>query len=55
MKIVDVYKGCKDKAGALISFAEKNLLEMNQICFMGDDVNDIGALEIVVSRTCQCS
>ena len=46
MKIVDIYKGCKDKAGALISFAEKNFLELNQICFMGDDVNDIGALEI---------
>jgi len=46
MKIVDIYKGTKDKAVALISFAEKNKLDLNQICFMGDDVNDIGALEI---------
>ena len=46
MKIVDVSKGCKDKAAALISFSKKYELELNQICFMGDDVNDIGALEI---------
>jgi 3-deoxy-D-manno-octulosonate 8-phosphate phosphatase (KDO 8-P phosphatase) len=46
MKIVDVYKGTKDKAAALISFARKNNLELSQICFMGDDVNDISALEI---------
>lgn len=46
MKITDIFKGAKDKAAALISFAKKNKLELNQICFMGDDVNDIGALEI---------
>ena len=46
MKIADIYKGTKDKATALISFAKKNKLELNQVCFMGDDVNDIGALEI---------
>lgn len=46
MKIVDVSKGCKDKAAALISFAKKNKIKLSQICFMGDDVNDIGALEI---------
>jgi 3-deoxy-D-manno-octulosonate 8-phosphate phosphatase (KDO 8-P phosphatase) len=46
MKIVDVSKGCKYKAAALISFAKKYKLELNQICFMGDDVNDISALEL---------
>lgn len=46
MKIVHVYKGIKDKASALISFAEKNNLELSQICFMGDDVNDLGALQL---------
>jgi 3-deoxy-D-manno-octulosonate 8-phosphate phosphatase (KDO 8-P phosphatase) len=46
MKIVDVSKGCKDKAAALISFSKKYKLELNQICFMGDDVNDIGALAL---------
>ena len=46
MKIADTYKGTKDKAAALISFSKKYKLELNQICFMGDDVNDIGALDL---------
>jgi 3-deoxy-D-manno-octulosonate 8-phosphate phosphatase (KDO 8-P phosphatase) len=46
MKIADTYKGTKDKAAALTSFAKKNKIELNQICFMGDDVNDIGVLEL---------
>jgi 3-deoxy-D-manno-octulosonate 8-phosphate phosphatase (KDO 8-P phosphatase) len=46
MKIADIYKGTKDKAAALISFSKKYKLELNQICFMGDDVNDLGALAL---------
>jgi 3-deoxy-D-manno-octulosonate 8-phosphate phosphatase (KDO 8-P phosphatase) len=46
MGIVDVYKGCKDKAAALKDFAQKHDLELSQICFMGDDVNDLPALEL---------
>jgi len=46
MKIADTYKGTKDKAAALTSFAKKNKIVLNQICFMGDDVNDIGVLEL---------
>ena len=44
--IVDIYKGSKDKAAALRSFAEKNALSLTQVCFMGDDVNDLPALEL---------
>jgi 3-deoxy-D-manno-octulosonate 8-phosphate phosphatase (KDO 8-P phosphatase) len=46
MGIVDVYKGCKDKAGALRAFADKNRFELMAICFMGDDVNDLAAMEL---------
>jgi 3-deoxy-D-manno-octulosonate 8-phosphate phosphatase (KDO 8-P phosphatase) len=46
MGIVDVYKGCRDKAAALRDFAQKNNLELAQICFMGDDVNDLPAMEL---------
>src|ERR1700722_61405 len=42
--ITDVYKGCKDKAEALGAFASARRLELGDICFMGDDVNDLGAL-----------
>jgi len=47
MGIADVEKNCKDKARALRSFAERHALTMDEICFMGDDVNDIEAMKIV--------
>jgi len=46
MNIADIAKGCKDKAAALRAFAERQRLPLEEICFMGDDVNDIGAMEI---------
>jgi 3-deoxy-D-manno-octulosonate 8-phosphate phosphatase (KDO 8-P phosphatase) len=42
----DLYKGCKDKAQALRALAERHHLDLDEICFMGDDVNDLPALEI---------
>jgi len=47
MGITDVYKNCKDKAEALRSFAKSRQLNLKEVCFMGDDVNDLAALEIV--------
>lgn len=44
--IEDVFKGCKDKASALRAFAERRGLALAEIAFMGDDVNDLGAMEI---------
>lgn len=41
-----VYRDCKDKAWALRSFAEQHHLHLDEICFMGDDVNDVAALKI---------
>ena len=46
MSMPDVFKNCKDKAQALRSFAERHKLNLAEVCFMGDDVNDISALEI---------
>lgn len=46
MSITNVEKNCKDKAGALRSFADRNQLSLDEICFMGDDVNDLQALAI---------
>lgn len=46
LKIRDVYKGCKDKALALKEFAQSNGLELSEVCFMGDDINDLPAMEI---------
>jgi len=47
MGIADVEKNCKDKAHALRCFAERHALAMSEICFMGDDVNDIEAMKMV--------
>ncbi len=46
LKISEVYKGCHDKAEALHKFAKNNGLELSEICFIGDDIADIPALEI---------
>jgi 3-deoxy-D-manno-octulosonate 8-phosphate phosphatase (KDO 8-P phosphatase) len=44
--ILDCFKGCKDKAAALREFAERRGLALEEICFMGDDINDVGAMAI---------
>jgi 3-deoxy-D-manno-octulosonate 8-phosphate phosphatase (KDO 8-P phosphatase) len=44
--ITDVVKHCKDKASALREFADRHDVDLAEICFMGDDVNDLGALAI---------
>jgi 3-deoxy-D-manno-octulosonate 8-phosphate phosphatase (KDO 8-P phosphatase) len=44
--ITDCFKGCKDKAAALREFAKRRGLPLTEICFMGDDVNDLGAMAI---------
>lgn len=46
MGILDVEKNCKDKARALRNFAERRGLKLTEICFMGDDVNDLEAMGI---------
>ena len=46
MGIVDIHKGCKDKAAALRAFAQKNNLELQSVCFMGDNVNDLSAMQL---------
>jgi 3-deoxy-D-manno-octulosonate 8-phosphate phosphatase (KDO 8-P phosphatase) len=46
MGITDIEKGCRDKAGALRAFAERRGLALGDIAFMGDDVNDLGAMAI---------
>lgn len=50
MKLTNVAKGCKDKATALRGFAERHHLALSEVCFMGDDVNDLGAMEIAGFR-----
>ncbi len=46
MNLADITKGCKDKATALREFAARQNLALEEICFMGDDVNDLAAMEL---------
>jgi 3-deoxy-D-manno-octulosonate 8-phosphate phosphatase (KDO 8-P phosphatase) len=42
----EVYSGCKDKAAAVRDFAARHDFDLAEVCFIGDDVNDVPALEI---------
>jgi 3-deoxy-D-manno-octulosonate 8-phosphate phosphatase (KDO 8-P phosphatase) len=46
MHISHVVKGCRDKAGALRQLSAEIHLDLAEICFMGDDINDIAAMRI---------
>jgi len=50
--LTDVFKNCKDKAAALQTFAERHGFRVEEICFIGDDVNDIAALKIAGLSAC---
>jgi len=43
--IAYVEKNCKDKCLALRHFSEGIGLQLSAVCFMGDDVNDLGAMQ----------
>jgi 3-deoxy-D-manno-octulosonate 8-phosphate phosphatase (KDO 8-P phosphatase) len=46
MGITDVEKNCMDKARALRAFTERRGLALTEVTFMGDDVNDLKAMDI---------
>jgi 3-deoxy-D-manno-octulosonate 8-phosphate phosphatase (KDO 8-P phosphatase) len=46
MGIRDVVVNCKEKGAALGEFVRRNDLDLEEVCFMGDDLNDIPALDI---------
>ena len=46
MGITDIATNCKQKADALRTFAARWQMDLSRICFMGDDVNDLPALQI---------
>jgi 3-deoxy-D-manno-octulosonate 8-phosphate phosphatase (KDO 8-P phosphatase) len=52
MHIPFVAKGTRDKAAAIRDFAAKFDVPLADICFFGDDVNDLSAMEI--AGLCAC-
>ena len=45
--IAEVYQGVKDKVSVLTHLSEKFSIPFEQMAYMGDDVNDLGALQTV--------
>ena len=52
MHLHHVVKGTRDKASAVRDFAQKFSVPLEQICFFGDDINDLFAMEI--AGLCAC-
>lgn len=46
MQIHHVYKSCRDKASALLEFSAATGILLGELSFMGDDVNDLPAMQI---------
>jgi len=46
MLIKHVVKGCRDKAGALRRLSSETGIAVEDFCYMGDDINDIPAMQI---------
>ncbi len=44
---VEVYTGAKDKLAQVRLLCEKHSVDLRQVCFMGDDLPDLGALAAV--------
>lgn len=45
--ITDTYFSCRDKASAVRDFAIRRDIPTSQICYMGNDVNDLAAMAAV--------
>lgn len=52
LKLDEVILGCKDKENAIRNLCEKYSVDISQVCYVGDDINDIGALEAVGISCC---
>jgi 3-deoxy-D-manno-octulosonate 8-phosphate phosphatase (KDO 8-P phosphatase) len=52
LKVHHVYQNAKDKTKALEELAALYNLKLEEICYMGDDLPDLGALKIVGLSCC---
>jgi 3-deoxy-D-manno-octulosonate 8-phosphate phosphatase (KDO 8-P phosphatase) len=47
LKIGDIYQGAKDKMIAVKELAAKHAISLDEMAFIGDDINDLPALSVV--------
>jgi 3-deoxy-D-manno-octulosonate 8-phosphate phosphatase (KDO 8-P phosphatase) len=55
LQITHVYENCKDKAGALGTFADLVGVPLGEVAFMGDDVNDLPGIRLAGLAAAPCS
>ena len=55
MKIAHVHKGVRDKAAALRQFSTDTGIPLDNICFMGDDINDLPAMATAGISAAPCN
>lgn len=46
MSISELHTGCKEKAAALRLISERQAIPLMNICYIGDDINDLPAMEL---------
>ncbi len=49
---IPVINGVKDKKSTLIEFCKKNKIKLSEVCFVGNDINDLEAMKIVGLPVC---
>ncbi len=52
LQINELHLGCKDKARAIANIAESRNLSLDQIAYIGDDLNDEAVLQMVGLSAC---
>jgi 3-deoxy-D-manno-octulosonate 8-phosphate phosphatase (KDO 8-P phosphatase) len=55
MKIEHLHKGVRDKAVALRQFSADTGIPLENICFMGDDINDLPAMALAGISAAPCN
>lgn len=44
---LECYQGCRDKAGELAQYCDRERLDLEHVIFVGNDVNDLGCFDLV--------
>lgn len=52
LRITELHLGIKDKSAVLNDILKRNLLEVNEIAYIGDDTNDVDVLSVVGLAAC---
>jgi 3-deoxy-D-manno-octulosonate 8-phosphate phosphatase (KDO 8-P phosphatase) len=47
LAVTDLFLNCKDKSGAVKRFASEKGVDLAEVCFMGNDINDLSAMAAV--------